>query len=172
MMPGSQCIRAALRWLSGTPAVAPSRPHLHQLSLVLLCEAHCFDSEEFHPGRQPSGPDVFLCWLIYCLAGTVGTPIWLPVSFLAGCLLCARLTRAIHAYLKESNALLVQMDLLASQLNLRGLWGSLQLRNCSHYSCYYDLLIMGRLSVGIQLLLLDPMIQYKSYPWITASMKT
>lgn len=113
MMPGSRWMRAALRWLPWTWAVALSRPHLHQLSLHLLCEARCFDSEEFHPGRQPSEPDVFLCWLIYCLSGTVGTLIWLPVNFLAGCLLRVLLTR-IHACLKESNALLVQTDLSAS----------------------------------------------------------
>lgn len=123
------CSPSGCRQLSAEslgPGVAQSRPHLYQLSVILLCEARCFDSEEFHPGRQPSEPDVFFCWLIRCLAGSVGTPIWHPVNSPAGCLLHALLTRGIHAYLNESNVLLVQTDLSALQLNLRGLCGSLQ----------------------------------------------
>lgn len=115
-----ECRQLSAEYLGA--GVAQSRPHLYQLSAILLCEARCFDSEEFHPGRQPSEPDVFLCWLICCLAGTAGTPIWLPVNSPAGCLLHALLTRGVHAYLDESNVPLVQTDLSALQLNLRGLF--------------------------------------------------
>lgn len=75
--------------LSVDAGSSPVRP---QVSLRL--DHICIGSEPllsvkpvalFHPGRQPSEPDAVLCWLIYRLTGTAGTPIWLPVNFPVAC---------------------------------------------------------------------------------------